>query len=68
MLCMDCVALALCREVAGAELAFVQSDEVSVSADRFSQDRDGGMVRREPAEDRFGVRVDGHSRFQSERL
>ena len=30
MLCMDCVALVLCKEVAGAELAFVQSDEVSV--------------------------------------
>lgn len=35
MACMDAAAIALCKEVAGAKLAFVQSDEISVLATDF---------------------------------
>ncbi len=35
MTCMDAAAIALCKEIAGAEFAFVQSDEISVLATDF---------------------------------
>ena len=35
MTCMDAAALALCKEVAGARFAFVQSDEISLLATDF---------------------------------
>jgi tRNA(His) 5'-end guanylyltransferase len=38
MACMDAAAIALCKEVAGAKFAFVQSDEISVLATDFEDE------------------------------
>src|SRR5208282_554642 len=38
MSCMDAAAIALCKEVAGARFAFVQSDEISLLATHFEDE------------------------------
>ena len=58
---MDATALALCAELTGARLAFVQSDEIQVLLTDFETPRHRGVLRRQPAKDLLdrGVHRDG---------
>jgi hypothetical protein len=48
---MDAAAIALCEELAGAQFAFVQSDEISILMTDFDRYRHTVMVQRLPIED-----------------
>ena len=54
---MDATALALCENLEGAQLAFVQSDEISVLSDGLRREAHRSLVRRQRPETRVPQRI-----------
>jgi tRNA(His) 5'-end guanylyltransferase len=61
---MDKTATALCEDIQGAVFAYVQSDEISISAHGLQRDQHLRVVRRQRAEDGFHQRLYRHGSFQ----